>query len=251
MNTSINPFIELLEPFRAELQNLAVSGELVTHCAHKESWVNAVVSETFPSHCASCGNQLVGAAQFLAHGRVWSLNYCAEWMTHDDDHYGSGHMAWLSSIAADDVLTEAQQAEGNAHWTRMPARFLPHPNDPRRKSHPVLNDLAGFTDSLGDDEEEFEAALAHIIGAVIPGTDEAVAQLGRGAVSYLANRIGGTEPIIQNDHGDAVCPLCTSPLTFLGQFDDDIGFHFADGGAIYAFACLAHPQHTLVDCQTH
>lgn len=239
----MNPFVEILQPYAAELQSLAYPAELVvgSGCVNEADAVEQ--PSHFPTHCSTCSASLVIVGQFWAHGRLWSLRFCPDEASHEKCDTG----AYLVSAGPEHGLLNGQAVKGNSVWERVAVNVLPSHDDPLRLEHPVLKDFQWLNDNVQD---EFDVALASLVGAIVPGTKEAVKQVGRVASRYCPSRIGGAEEPIQVSHHDYNCPECQKRLTFLAQFSNCAGFHYADSGVIYAFACLDHPHHVLAAYDT-
>lgn len=234
MNPIAASFQDILRPYQTALADLAVPGELIRSAREREDQSQAAARpEALRKPCPECGDPLVNIAQFWAHGRLWAVGFCPDWSSHVKHP-----PAFLSSAGPEDGLVVDAPVKGNSAWARLPVKTLRNPDDPLFVAHPALVEVG----LERENSEEFMEALAGLTGASAPG------EHWDGMPHWGHSCVGGTQMPMNWPHTEA-CPYCDNRLTFLGQFGTEVHFYYGDSGVVYAFACLAHPAHTVVDCQ--
>lgn len=226
-------YMDILRPRQGELADLAVPGELIRTVPTSDQSQAAAQPIAFGAPCTECGETLTNIAQFWAHGRLWALGFCPDWSSH------ANHTpVFLRSAGPEDGLVVDAPVKGNSAWARLPVKTLLDPYDPLVLAHLVLVEVG----LQREHSEEFMAALAALTGASAPDAHW------NGVPHWGHSCLGGAEMPMNWPHVD-MCPHCDKRLTFLGQFGPEVGFYYGDSGVAYAFVCLDHPAHTVVDCQ--
>jgi hypothetical protein len=215
-------FLPMIEAHQAALATLAVPG---WHLLARQGVLDAPGLPVFPQaagSCKACGEDcLAREAQFWAHGRLWRLELCP-------DCFVGEPVAILASAGPEDGLVDGQAVAGNTIYLEEATRFLAHSDSDAWRTHPVMADLQGALQE-GCDLDLFRNALSHALGAVKDADNSSCREGAPNCIQWLPS---------------PVCPACTQPMAFLGQFGRATGFEWGDSGEVYLFACRAHPTHT-------
>lgn len=234
MNIVTASYLDILRPYQERLKDLAVPTVMIRSGTHEHGTDAIACPKALNPFCRECGESLVKVAQFWAHERLWAVGFCSGWSSHTDSP-----TAVLVSVPCSDSLRLNSRVKGNSIWACTAAAVLRDSEDPAFRHHPVLRELG----LEATNSEELRQALGMVIEA-ITGLDSTDV-----GPSWAESCLGGIPMPIQWDPGTTPCPCCKQPLTFLGQFGPEVGVYYGDSGVLYAFACLDHPEHTLVDCQ--
>lgn len=234
MNAIVSSYQDILRPYAERLKDLSAPTIMIRRGTHEHGTGALPCPKALDPFCSECGETMVKVAQFWAHGRLWAVGFCSGWASHV-----SSPTASLRSVPAGEALAEGTEVKGNSVWTRTPALVLRTSQDPQFHAHPVLGELGLAT----EDSDDFRQALGVVIDA-ITGLDDSSA-----GPSWAESCLGGIPMPIQWHTDPTSCPCCQQPLTFLGQFGPEVDVYYGDSGVLYAFACLDHPEHTVVDCQ--
>jgi hypothetical protein len=226
LSPNAQSFVPVIEAHRDALASLAVPALLILPRQSPRPEGSRVPFPKPERDCPACEGDLYTQAQFWAHGRLWRLQSCED---------RSCPMV-LDSAGPEDGLTEGQAVEGNSTWRLTPGVTVAPSGTVEWEHNAAIHDLAGFWREP-EDEDGFTEALVHVLGGVAWEVD---------------SHLGGAVRAIQWTPTPDPCPTCGQPLTFLGQLGPNgAEFYWSDAGRAYLFACLHHPEHTFVDCQTH
>ena len=234
MNAIVASYQDILRPYADRLSDLGVPTTMISSGLHEHGSGALPCPRELRPFCRECGEPMVKVAQFWAHGRLWAVGFCADWASHRETP-----TAVMVSVPSSDAFPNNARVAGNSVWVCSPAKVLLDGEDPALQAHPVLLELG----LEATDSDEFRQALGMVINA-ITGLDNAGA-----GPSWAESCLGGIPMPIQWQPGTTPCPCCQKPLTFLGQFGPEVDVYYGDSGVLYAFACLDHPEHTMVDCQ--
>ena len=209
----------------SSLAVLLIAGELVRE--NRQTAVEHRTSSPFgEAFCGSCGDGFVWA-QFWHAGRLWRVSGCSC----DGDA-----AVQVDSRAASHELPEGTPVDGNSAWIREAAKFLPGPETAPWDTAADVLALRPIFGRKGEGEYDFHAAVCRMLGAV--GDEQ------------LDSRIGGVGRFIQWPHTPN-CAECGREMPLLCQLGPDAGFHWADLGQLYAFACYDHPEQAKAFRDTH
>lgn len=227
-------YLDILRPYQERLKDLAVPTVMICSGTHEHGAGVLPCPKALEPFCRECGETMVKVAQFWAHGRLWAIGFCPDWSSHTESP-----TAVVVSVACSDALPNHAKVAGNDLWKSIPALVLRDSDDPVFLAHPVLLEL-GLEANYSD---ELRQALGMVTEA-ITGLDNPSP-----GPRWAESCLGGIPMPIQWEPGTTPCPCCGQRLTFLGQFGPEVGVYYGDSGVLYAFACLDHPEHALVDCQ--
>lgn len=209
----------------SSLAALLIEGELVRE--NRQDTVEHPAPSPFgEAFCGACGDGFVWA-QFWRAGRLWRVSGCS---------CDEGEAARVDSSPASAALPEGTAVDGNSAWIRKAAKFLPGPEMAAWDTAADVVALRPMFGRNGEGEYAFHAAACRMLGAV--GDD------------HLDSRIGGVGRFIQWPHKPN-CAECGREMPLLCQLGPDAGFHWADLGQLYVFACPDHPEQTKAFRDTH